>query len=86
MTHRKTVTGRVVSCKMDKTIVVEVARQYPHPLYQKIIKRTAKRHAHDADNQCQLGDIVSIAESRPISKTKAWVLVEILNRREGGDL
>lgn len=77
---KKTLVGEVVSDRMDKTIVVEIVRQVSHPRYHKIIKRTTKIHAHDEKNECHVKDIVKIAESRPISKTKAWVLVEIVRK------
>ncbi len=75
-----TVRGVVVSNKMDKTITVRMERKVKHPLYGKIIIRSTKFHAHDPDNQCQEGDWVIIRESRPISKTKSWVLVERLEK------
>lgn len=70
--------GKVVSTKMDKSIVVLVERKVKHPKYGKFITRSTKLHAHDENNQCAVGDIVKIRESRPISKTKTWQLVEIL--------
>ena len=73
----RTASGTVVSNKMDKTITVLVERRIKHPLYGKYIKRSKKIHAHDADNQCQEGDKVTIEESRPISKSKAWKLSAI---------
>jgi small subunit ribosomal protein S17 len=72
--------GKVVSNKMDKTIVVEVVRRVPHRLYKKIVKRSTKIHAHDADNVCNIGDTVKIQETRPYSKTKAWRLVEVIEK------
>ncbi|MBI2382143.1 MAG: 30S ribosomal protein S17 [Gammaproteobacteria bacterium] len=77
---QRTLEGKVVSNKMDKTITVLVERQVQHPLYGKIIKRSTKFHAHDENNECHEGDVVRIAEGRPISKTKAWRLVEIVER------
>lgn len=77
---QRTLEGKVVSNKMDKTITVLVERQVQHPLYGKIIKRSTKFHAHDENNECREGDVVRIAEGRPISKTKAWSLVEIVER------
>jgi len=74
----RTVQGRVVSNKGDKTIVVAVERKVKHPLYGKFIKRTTKLHAHDENNECQLNDVVSIRETRPVSKLKTWALVEVL--------
>ena len=78
----RTVTGRVISNKMDKTITVLVERQVKHPLYGKYMKRTSKVHAHDEDNSCGEGDLVSIAPCKPVSKTKAWRVVEILERAQ----
>ncbi|MEZ9269389.1 30S ribosomal protein S17, partial [Vibrio splendidus] len=69
--------GRVVSDKMDKSIVVAIERTVKHPIYGKFIKRTTKVHAHDEDNTCGLGDKVEIAECRPLSKTKSWKLVKV---------
>ena len=76
--RRKEFVGRVVSNKCDKTAVVLVERQLPHPLYGKRIKRSKKYHAHDPENKLQVGDIVRIRESRPISKLKRWVVVEVI--------
>lgn len=76
----RTATGRVVSNKMDKSIVVLVERRVKHPVYGKIIKRSTKIHAHDANNDCLSGDEVTIKEVRPISKTKSWSLVSIDER------
>ena len=76
----RTKIGRVVSNKMDKTITVQVERHVKHPLYGKIIRRSTKLHVHDPENACNEGDKVSIAECRPISKSKAWRLVEIVER------
>lgn len=73
-TEARTLNGKVVSNKMDKTITVVVERQVKHPIYGKYIKRSNKIHAHDPDNVCQEGDLVTIEETRPISKTKAWKL------------
>lgn len=72
--------GVVVSAKMDKTVVVAVDRRVTHPLYQKVITRTTKLHVHDADERCKEGDKVMIQESRPLSKTKSWVLLNILEQ------
>jgi len=74
--------GVVVSNAMDKTITVAVERQYQHPLYQKGIKRTKKYKAHDEGNACNVGDTVRIRETRPLSKTKCWRMVEIVKRVE----
>jgi len=76
----RTVSGRVVSNKMDKSIVVLIERRVKHPVYGKIIKRSTKIHAHDANNECMPGDAVTIKEVRPISKTKSWSLVSIDER------
>ncbi|HHG75556.1 30S ribosomal protein S17 [Persephonella sp.] len=78
---RKEFVGKVVSDKMDKTVVVAVERQLPHPLYGKRIKKTSKFYAHDPENKCKAGDIVRIRESRPISKLKRWVVVEIISQQ-----
>ena len=74
---RKTRTGIVVSDKMDKTVVVAIKDNVRHPLYGKIIKRTSKIHAHDEKNECGIGDRVSVMETRPLSKTKRWRVVEV---------
>jgi small subunit ribosomal protein S17 len=76
----RTVMGKVVSNKMDKTITVLVERRVKHPVYGKYITRSSKLHAHDADNSCNIGDTVTISESRPLSKTKTWVLQDINER------
>ena len=77
---RKTRVGVVVSDKMDKTIVVAIQDNVKHPIYGKIIKRTLKVHAHDETNTCGIGDKVEIMETRPLSKTKRWRLVEIIEK------
>ena len=77
---RKTRVGLVVSNKMDKTIVVAIEDNVKHPIYGKIIKRTLKLHAHDEENTCNVGDKVEVMETRPLSKTKRWRLVEIIER------
>ena len=77
---RKTRVGRVVSDKMDKTIVIAIEDHVKHPVYGKIIKRTVKIHAHDANNECGIGDKVEVMETRPLSKTKRWRLVQIIER------
>ena len=77
---RKTRTGKVVSNKMDKTIVVAVEDHVRHPLYNKIVKRTYKLKAHDEENTCNIGDIVKVMETKPISKDKRWRLVEIVEK------
>ena len=78
--YRKTRIGKVVSDKMDKTIVVAVEDRVAHPLYKKIIKRTYKLKAHDEDNSCRVGDRVRVMETRPLSKDKRWRLVEIVEK------
>ena len=75
--------GRVVSSRMDKTIVVEVSRRVPHPLYRRVVQRKKKFYAHDERNQCQVGDVVRIVESRPLSRLKRWRLAEVLRRARG---
>ncbi|MCR5236600.1 MAG: 30S ribosomal protein S17 [Lachnospiraceae bacterium] len=77
---RKTRTGKVTSNKMDKTITVAVQDNVRHPLYKKIVKRTYKLHAHDENNEANVGDTVKVMETRPLSKTKRWRLVEIIER------
>lgn len=76
----RTQNGKVVSNKMEKSIVVLVERQVKHPLYGKYIKRSTKIHAHDESNQCNIGDTVRIEETRPLSKTKSWALVDVVER------
>jgi len=76
--RQRTLVGRVLSNKMDKTATVIVERRVKHPLYGKYIRRSTKLHVHDEDNSCQIGDLVSIAECRPISRTKSWRLVSVL--------
>ena len=80
--RRQTKVGTVVSNKMQKTVVVAVASTMMHPLYRRYVKRTAKFHAHDEENRCQIGDQVSIVSTRPLSKTKRWRVGEILKRAE----
>ena len=77
---RKTRTGKVVSNKMDKTIVVAIENHVKHPLYNKIVKRTYKLKAHDENNECNIGDIVKVMETRPLSKDKRWRFVEIVEK------
>ena len=77
---RKTRTGKVVSDKMDQTIVVAVVDNVKHPLYNKIVKRTYKLKAHDENNDCKIGDRVKVMETRPLSKDKRWRLVEVIER------
>jgi len=76
----RTLQGRVLSNKMDKSITVAIERKVKHPLYGKYLKRTTKIHAHDETNQCNAGDIVTIRECRPLSKTKSWTLVEVVTK------
>jgi small subunit ribosomal protein S17 len=76
----RTLSGKVVSNKMEKSIVVLVERQVKHPLYGKYIKRSTKIQAHDEQNECNIGDLVTIQETRPISKSKSWALVEVTER------
>ena len=78
--RRRVLLGVVVSDKMDKTVVVRVARSYRHPLYGKVVKVHKKYHAHDENNSCQEGDSVRILETRPLSKTKRWVVIENMTR------
>ena len=77
---RKTPVGKVVSNKMDKTVVVAIEDSVKHPLYKKIIKRTVRLKAHDENNECTIGDRVRVMETRPISKEKRWRLVEIIEK------
>ena len=77
---RKTRTGKVVSDRMDKTIVIAVVDNVKHPLYNKIVKRTSKLKAHDENNECKIGDRVKVMETRPLSKDKRWRLVEIIEK------
>ncbi len=76
----RTLHGMVVSDKMNKTVTVLLERQVKHPLYKKYIKRSTKLHVHDENNECSIGDKVAIRECRPISKTKSWQLVEVIER------
>lgn len=77
-TGTRTLQGRVVSDKMDKTVTVKIERRVKHPVYGKYITRSSKVHAHDEENKASLGDTVVVAESRPFSKSKSWKLVEIV--------
>ncbi len=76
----RTVSGQVVSNKADKTVTVKIERTVTHPIYGKIVKRSTKMHAHDENNECQIGDFVTIEECRPLSKSKAWRLVRVEER------
>ncbi len=77
---KRSLTGRVVSDKMDKTITVLVERRVKHPVYGKVMVKSKKYHVHDAENACKMGDIVQIEEGRPLSKTKSWVLSAIVEK------
>jgi len=77
---KRTLTGKVISDKMDKTITIKVERQVKHPLYGKFIKRSTKVHAHDETNECKMGDTVTVVECRPLSKSKSWQLVEVVEK------
>ncbi|NRQ44557.1 30S ribosomal protein S17 [Rheinheimera sp. YQF-2] len=77
-TNTRTLQGKVISNKMDKSITVAIERSVKHPIYGKFIKRTTKLHVHDETNQCKEGDLVTIRECRPLSKTKSWTLVAVV--------
>ncbi len=79
----RTVTGRVVSDKMDKTVTVMIERKVRHPIYGKYIRRSTKLHVHDENNECKMGDTVVVQECRPLSKSKSWTLVKVLDRAAG---
>ena len=79
-TNRKTLQGLVVSNKMDKTVVVKVERKYMHPKFKKVVKSSRKYSAHDENNECKPGDFISIRETRPLSKTKRWRMLEIIEK------
>lgn len=79
---QRTVIGKVISNKMNKTVVVQVERKVKHPLYGKFVKRFTKMYAHDEDNTCHIGDLVMIKQCRPLSKTKRWSIIEILKKEE----
>jgi small subunit ribosomal protein S17 len=76
----RTLQGRVISNKMDKSIVVAIERKVKHPIYGKFVKQTTKLHAHDENNQCGEGDTVTIRECRPLSKNKSWTLVDVVEK------
>ena len=78
----RTLSGRVTSDKMDKTITVAIERLVKHPVYGKYVRRTTKLHAHDENNECRIGDLVTIKQCRPLSKTKTWTLVAVVNRAQ----
>jgi small subunit ribosomal protein S17 len=84
-TTRKTLMGFVVSNKMDKTVVVLVERKFAHPKFKKVVKSNSRYSAHDEKNECCPGDFISICETRPLSKTKRWRLVEIIKKGEEAD-
>ncbi|QIZ78465.1 30S ribosomal protein S17 [Ferrimonas lipolytica] len=77
---KRTLQGRVISDKMDKSITVAIERKVKHPIYGKFMNRTTKVHAHDETNQCGIGDLVEIKECRPLSKTKSWMLVSVVEK------
>jgi small subunit ribosomal protein S17 len=78
--HGRTLSGRVISDKADKTVTVLVERRVTHPIYGKIIRRSVKLHAHDENNECHTGDIVLIQECRPLSRTKAWRVTQLVEK------
>ena len=78
----RTLSGRVTSDKMDKTITVAIERLVKHPVYGKYVRRTTKLHAHDENNECRIGDLVTIKQCRPLSKTKAWTLVAVVDHAQ----
>ena len=78
----RALSGRVTSNKMDKTITVAIERLVKHPVYGKYVRRTTKLHAHDENNECRIGDLVTIKQCRPLSKTKTWTLVAVVNRAQ----
>ena len=80
--ENRTVTGKVISNKMDKSAIVLIERKVKHPIYGKYIRRSTKLHIHDAENTCQEGDLVTIEQCRPLSKTKSWKLVEIIGHSD----
>ena len=84
VSSRKQLKGIVLESKMDKTAVVEISRKFPHPLYKKYVTRTKKYYAHDTNNICQAGDMVSIIESKPISKLKRWRVLKVINETKTG--
>jgi small subunit ribosomal protein S17 len=76
----RTLQGRVVSDKMDKSITVEIERRVKHPIYGKFVRKTTKVHAHDENNECQIGDLVVVEQCRPLSKTKTWRFIKLIER------
>jgi small subunit ribosomal protein S17 len=81
-THRRSLLGRVLSDKMDKTVIVKVERTHAHPLYGKVVRVAKNYKAHDEDNACRVGDLVMITESRPLSREKRWVVEQIVEKVE----
>ncbi len=79
---RKNLVGRVVSDKMDRTVTISIERTFQHPMYKKIVKKTSKIWAHDAENECRTGDKVRVMSTRPLSKLKRWRVVEIIERAQ----
>jgi len=79
---RKILVGRVVSAGMDKTVTISIERTFQHPMYKKIVKKTSKIWAHDAENECRTGDKVKVMSTRPLSKLKRWRVVEIIERAQ----
>ncbi len=79
---RKVLVGRVVSDKMDKTVTISVERTFQHPLYKKIVRKTSKIWAHDAENECKVGDRVRVMSTRPLSKLKRWRVIEVIERAQ----
>jgi small subunit ribosomal protein S17 len=80
--RRRSLLGRVLSDKMDKTVIVKVERTHAHPLYRKVVRTSKKYKAHDEDNVCRIGDLVMISESRPLSREKRWVVEQIVEKVE----
>jgi len=78
--ENRTLQGRVVSDKMDKSITVVIERRVKHPLYGKFVRKSSKVHAHDENNECQIGDVVVVEQCRPLSKTKAWRFIKLIER------
>ena len=81
--RRRILSGEVISDRMNKTITVKVERRIRHAVYERVVRRSKKYHAHDENNQCQVGDQVRIIETRPLSKTKRWRLLEVVRQRAG---
>lgn len=82
-TNNRTLEGRVVSDKMDKTITIMIERRVKHPIYGKFVRRSTKVHAHDENNECQMGDLVVVEQCRPLSKTKSWRFTKLVERSNG---